>query len=127
MEHYSDGTMRTTLTIEPAVAERLRRLLADGDRTLKSLINDALREGLRVIESGSRTKHPRFRVQPHDFGCLRPGIDPAKISQFANDPEDEALVARMRSQLSSRTSMFCCTPTTRLPATTRTSDSSSTP
>ncbi|HXJ39929.1 MAG TPA: hypothetical protein VNH18_11680 [Bryobacteraceae bacterium] len=89
--------MRTTLTIEPAVAERIRRLLQDDTRTLKSLVNEALREGLRVIESERKTTPHRFTVEAHSFG-LRPGIDPDKIGQFADDLEDAAIAARLRER-----------------------------
>jgi hypothetical protein len=90
--------MRTTLTIEPAIAEKLRKLVVTRERTLKALVNDALREGLRVLESERKAKRPRFRVEPHDFGGLNPGIDPAKIGQFADEQEDAALVARLHAK-----------------------------
>jgi hypothetical protein len=90
--------MRTTLTIEPAVAERLRHLLKEEDRTLKSLVNDALREGLKVLENERKSRRAKFRVEPHNFGALRPGIDPARIGQYAEELEDEAAILRYRRQ-----------------------------
>jgi hypothetical protein len=89
--------MRTTLTIEPAVAERLQSLMQHEGGTFKRLVNEALREGLNVLERGRNVKRARFTVDPHNFG-LKAGIDPDKIGQFADDLEDQAIAARMREQ-----------------------------
>lgn len=86
--------MRTTLTIEPAIGERIRRRMRETDLTLKSVINEALREGLRVLETGRRMP-PKFVVEPHDFG-LRPGIDPDRIEQFADDLDDAEITAKLK-------------------------------
>ena len=61
---------------------------------LKNVINEALREGLRVLESNKKPR-AKFVVQPHDFG-LRPGIDPEKISQFDEELDDAMIMARFR-------------------------------
>jgi len=62
--------------------------------TMKSVINDALREGLKVLASEREKKDFRFKVKPHDFG-FRPGIDLNKLNQFADDLEDEERMAKM--------------------------------
>ena len=91
--------MRTTFTIESAVAERLQKILAKEETTLNSLVNRVLREGLSVIETDSKSKKPyRFVVTPHDFGGLKPGIDPNRIGQWADDLEDQEIVARLRAR-----------------------------
>ena len=41
--------MRTTLTIEPEIAERLRQELALGKRPLKTIVNAALKRGLGAV------------------------------------------------------------------------------
>ena len=54
--------MRTTLTIDDDVAVQLERLRRAGDFSLKDLINDALRRGLRDM-SGPPKKRKPFRTQ----------------------------------------------------------------
>lgn len=80
--------MRTTLTIEPDVAQLLRREIRRSDRSMKAVVNDALRAGL-----GIRGKSPptsRFEVKPHGFG-FRPGIDINRLNQLADELEAEEL------------------------------------
>jgi hypothetical protein len=77
--------MRTTLTLEPDVAEGLRRRMADKKISLKRAVNDALRAGLTQREPARRAK---FRVEPFPGG-LRPGIDPNKLGQLLDQLEVE--------------------------------------
>lgn len=84
--------MRTTLTIEPEVAQLLRRAMRRSGKSMKVVVNDALRLGL-----GARTKTaraPRFKVEPHDFG-LMPGIDPDRLNQLADELEAQETAARL--------------------------------
>jgi hypothetical protein len=55
--------MRTTLTIEDDIAVELERLRRERDRTLKDVINDALRRGLREMRAGPERKP--FRTTGH--------------------------------------------------------------
>jgi len=86
--------MRTTLTIEPAIAQEIRKRMAERNVTLKALINEALREGLMAMAGKPKKKDYRFKIKPHDF-AFRPGIDLDKLNQFADDLEDEERVAKM--------------------------------
>lgn len=43
--------MRTTLTLDPDVAILLDRLRREKEKTMKELINEGLRVGLRTLES----------------------------------------------------------------------------
>ena len=54
--------MRTTLTLEPAVAERINRIVAARGESMREVVNEALREGLKVIEKASSKPAPRFVV-----------------------------------------------------------------
>lgn len=66
--------MRTTLTIEDDVAAELERLRRDGEQSLKDVVNDALRRGLR--EMRSRPKHGKpFRTKVYDMGSSLIDID----------------------------------------------------
>ena len=56
--------MRTTLTIEPAVAQKLRRRMAERQQTLKAAVNELLRAGLQSTPPSTKLAKP-FRVEPH--------------------------------------------------------------
>ena len=67
--------MRTTLTIEDDVAAELERLRRTHDASLKQLVNDALRLGLREMDSPAKKRKP-FRTKSFDCGrLLVDGID----------------------------------------------------
>jgi len=61
--------MRTTLTIEDDVAAELERLRRERDESLKDLVNDALRRGLRDITAPAKKRKP-FRTKSFDCGRL---------------------------------------------------------
>ena len=81
--------MRTTLTIEPDVAERLRQETARGQRSLKQVVNESLRIGLGLKRKPS--KRP-YKVKAHN-SPYRPGIDRAKLNQLADEIEVEATLS----------------------------------
>ena len=59
--------MRTTLTIDDDVAAELERLRRTGEASLKDLVNDALRLGLREMTSPPKKRKP-FRTRSFDVG-----------------------------------------------------------
>ena len=54
--------MRTTLTIEPDVAQKLKRRIAQTNLSLKDTVNNALRAGLAQTPRKSRTQIGRAHV-----------------------------------------------------------------
>jgi hypothetical protein len=67
--------MRTTLTIDDDVAATLERLRRRRDASLKDVINEALRRGLRDMAAPPKQRKP-FRTQSVDLGTPRlPNID----------------------------------------------------
>ena len=67
--------MRTTLTIDDDVAATLERLRRNRDTSLKDLINEVLRRGLRDMDSRPKPRKP-FRTKSVDAGALLiPNID----------------------------------------------------
>ena len=74
--------MRTTLTLERDVAERLRQEMRRTGRGLKAIVNEALRLGLGG--AGRPVRAARFTVKARDLG-LRPGIDPDRMNQLVDD------------------------------------------
>jgi predicted transcriptional regulator len=67
--------MRTTLTLDKDVAAMVERLRKTRRQSMKSLINEALRQGLKSMVAPSR--HPAaFRTVPADLGrCLVGNVD----------------------------------------------------
>ena len=84
--------MRTTLTLEPDVARKLKKTMATKGITLKDAVNQALRAGLEAEEAPAR---PRFQVEPHAFG-FKPGIDLDKLNQLADELEAEEFARKQR-------------------------------
>ena len=67
--------MRTTLTLDKDVAAVIERLRKTRDESLKALVNEALREGLKHLETPHR-KPARFRTGSVDLGrCLLGNVD----------------------------------------------------
>jgi hypothetical protein len=64
--------MRTTLTIDDDVAVRLERLRRNG-RTLREVVNEALRAGLDALEERAQPATRRSYTTPMDLG--KPLVD----------------------------------------------------
>lgn len=90
-----DAQMRTTLTIDPDIADRLQQEIALGKRPFKRIVNDALRKGLGM-EPPRRAQ--RFRVKPHSSRLL-PGIDPTRLNQLLDELEVDAFIAKQRPRI----------------------------
>ena len=76
--------MRTTLTLEPDIADRVSREVRRTGLSMKDVVNQALRTGLGI---GGKPPRPRpFRVEPHSFG-FRPGIDLDRLNQLVDELE----------------------------------------
>lgn len=70
--------MRTTLTIEPDVERLLRQEMRRAGRSMKAVVNDALRAGLGA--AGKPVDAPPYAVVPHDFR-VRPGVDADRLNR----------------------------------------------
>jgi len=67
--------MRTTLTLDDDVAAQLERLRKRRKASLRDVVNEALREGLRRLNEPAAAR-PRYRISPIDTGrCLLPNVD----------------------------------------------------
>ncbi len=67
--------MRTTLTIDDDVAAVLKRRLRTGETSLKDLINEALRRGLKDMSAPPKRKE-QFRTKSVTLGQARlPDLD----------------------------------------------------
>lgn len=86
--------MRTTLTLEPDVAQLIDEAARRQRKPVKQIVNEALRRGLAPQAASSARK--RFRVKPHKT-TLRGGIDVASFNRLADELEDEAIAEKMRT------------------------------
>ena len=64
--------MRTTLTIEDDVAALIRRLRERRKASLKTIVNEALRQGLKNLQAPSRPQRRR-RTTVVSLGSCLPG------------------------------------------------------
>ena len=85
--------MRTTLTLDPDVARLIEDAVHRERRTMKGVINDALRRALGPTP-GPRT---HVRVVPH-ASAVRPGSDLDKLNQLADELDDEWILHRARER-----------------------------
>lgn len=83
--------MRTTLTIDDDLIQALKALAHQRGISFKVLVNETLRRGLSVGEEPPATIEP-FRVMSAPRG-FRPGIDPMKLNQLADELETERFIA----------------------------------
>jgi hypothetical protein len=84
--------MRTTLTLDPDVAKKLKERMTKEGLSFKETVNRAIRSGLKAEEI-HRKRRP-FKVIPHSFG-FRPGIDQNKLGQLLDQLDSEEFVRKM--------------------------------
>jgi len=82
--------MRTTLTIDDDLAALLKQRARELGIPFKEAVNRTIRVGLGEAAKTHRGKP--VKTVPHSFG-LRPGIDPDKLGQLADELEAEAFAA----------------------------------
>jgi plasmid stability protein len=81
--------MRTTLTLDDDLANRLRDDAHERGISFKAAVNEALRSGLE------EARRPRpYRLRARRMGP--PAVDLTKATQLATHLEDEELVRRLR-------------------------------
>jgi hypothetical protein len=76
--------MRTTLTLDDDLAERLADLARESRKPFKAVVNETLRRGL----GDSAPKLPPF-VIAGNFGGLRPGIDDRSFNELMWESDEE--------------------------------------
>ena len=79
--------MRTTLPIDDDVLDRARLLAVKLNRSFRAVINEALREGLDLVEEPAKRRP--YKTKPHRMGLL-PGRDIDNIQELLAHAEGEA-------------------------------------
>jgi hypothetical protein len=68
--------MRTTLTLDEDVASQLEQLRAESGRTLKDVVNQALRLGLQALDEPPPGDSPPYRTPSDSLGgCAIGSLD----------------------------------------------------
>jgi hypothetical protein len=88
---------RTTVTLDADVDRLLHDAMQRRRISFKEALNESLRLGL--AELAGEPEADRFVVHARPMG-LRPGVDPARLNQLADDLEAEAFQAVAESQRS---------------------------
>ena len=78
--------MRTTLTLDPDVAEKASAAASELKKPFKQVINEALRIGLEQLGKPPRRKP--YHMKPHRMG-LRPGYSLDNIGELLAQIEGE--------------------------------------
>src|ERR1035438_8429497 len=85
--HY-DVHVRTTLTLDPDVAQLVDEAVHRARTSMKQVINDALRRAL----SQPPSRREPYHLPVHE-AALQPGLDLAGFNRLADELEDEAILA----------------------------------
>jgi hypothetical protein len=85
-----DAIMRTTVTLDPDVAARLKAVARERGISFKQALNQAVRAGLGAGRRSAR----RFEPYTQAMG-LRPGIDLDRALRLAAALEDEETARRL--------------------------------
>ena len=79
--------MRTTLVIDDDVLDRARALASRRRVPFRTLVNEALRAGLSIVEAPAKQK--KYRTIPRPMG-LRPGRNLDNIQELLAQVEGES-------------------------------------
>ena len=82
--------MRTTVTLNPDVAAKLKAVARERGISFKQALNSAVRAGL----GGGRRAKPAFKQYSQPMG-LRPGFNLDKALQLAAALEDEEIARKL--------------------------------
>jgi hypothetical protein len=90
--------VRTTVTLDPDVERLLKEEIHRSRQSFKEVLNNAIRQALRPSAPAKRRKP--FVVKARPMG-LRTGVDPARLTELADDLEVDAFL-RLTKQLESK-------------------------
>ncbi len=92
--------MRTTVTLEPNVAERLKDYARRNRLSFKEALNTVLRRGLGSQDSAVDALQP-FVVTPTPTG-FAPGVDPRRLNQLVDELDVTEFIRETRGLASRR-------------------------
>ena len=83
--------MRTTLTIDDSINKKLRDVVKRTGKTYKEVVNETLKSGLMVKNSGVRP----YRLRPCSLGEVSPEYDLNKSLKLADQLGDDEIVRKL--------------------------------
>jgi hypothetical protein len=83
--------MRTTVTLDPDVAAKLKEAAREQGISFKEALNSSVRRG---FERGEVRPRP-YRIRPQKLG-VRPGVNLVKALQLAGEMEDAETLRKLR-------------------------------
>jgi hypothetical protein len=83
--------MRTTVTLDPDVAAKLKEAARDQGISFKEALNSSVRRG---FERGEARPRP-YRIRPQKLGVM-PGVNLVKALQLAGEMEDAETLRKLR-------------------------------
>jgi hypothetical protein len=99
MKHHDSNTfdammlqMRTTVTLDPDVAAKLKEETRRRGISFKEALNSSVRKGL---ESDERTRGRPYKVRTAKMGA-RPGVNLDKALQLAGELEDAEIIRKLQ-------------------------------
>jgi hypothetical protein len=84
--------MRTTVTLDPDVAAKLKQTARDRGISFKEALNTSVRRG---IERGEARPRP-YKLPPAQNLGVKPGVNLVKALQLAGEMEDAETIRKMR-------------------------------
>ena len=84
VECYDVLAMKTTLTIDPDVAEALKELADVQKKPFEQVVNEALRGAVLSDANGEDPRRKQVRIQTFHSGFM-PGIDQMKLNQLNDE------------------------------------------
>lgn len=84
--------MRTTVTLDPDVAAKLKQTARDSGISFKEALNTSVRRGL---ERGAAKPQP-YRLPPGQPLEAKPGINLDKALQLAGELEDAEIIRKLQ-------------------------------
>lgn len=84
--------MRTTLTIDDALAEALKQKAYETGKPFKVIVNETLLNGLA---NGAQRESQPYRLKTASMGMAAAGINLDKALELADELEDMAIKAKL--------------------------------
>lgn len=87
--------MRTTLTLDDAIARSLKKLAHESDKPFKQVVNEVL---LRGLSQPAAAAPRRYRLEAASLGQPAPGVNLDKALTLADALEDQAICDKLEQR-----------------------------
>jgi len=91
-----DAEMRTTITLDEDVFDRLKEAAHRAGLPFKQVVNETLRRGMAADDVPPRKR--KYRVNPSSLGGALPGRNLDRALRLADALEDEAIASKLEAR-----------------------------